>query len=165
MPLLRECTCGKKAYDCEDLELFVKKNDSKHGRKNKCKECAATEHREKWSKQYELKRIRPEGYSEFRKENWKYWDYKSRFGIDLSSIDMSKCEICERTSDEVKMVIDHDHSTGTERTGKMRGILCIHCNSNLGYFEDSFKSGIKKSSISKTFNVDKAFKYIQDRMV
>ena len=49
-----------------------------------------------------------------------------------------KCEICERTEEElvgrynVTFVYDHDHTTE-----KLRGIICNDCNIGLGKFKDN----------------------------
>ena len=39
-----------------------------------------------------------------------------------------QCVIC---GDETKLVVDHDH-----KIGKIRGMLCNHCNRGLGHFRD-----------------------------
>jgi hypothetical protein len=50
------------------------------------------------------------------------------------------CAICEvQLTDAVKPHIDHDHSccSGRKSCGNcIRGILCGHCNTALGYFQD-----------------------------
>ena len=48
-----------------------------------------------------------------------------------------KCGICatEVTPFASDSHVDHDH-----KTGKVRGILCCHCNSGLGWFKDSKES-------------------------
>jgi len=49
----------------------------------------------------------------------------------LSSQDR-KCVICGGTNANGKrLAVDHDHSTG-----KVRGLLCSHCNTGLGMFRD-----------------------------
>lgn len=43
------------------------------------------------------------------------------------------CRICDRTS-ETALHIDHDHATG-----KVRGLLCRHCNLMLGHARDDIR--------------------------
>lgn len=52
-------------------------------------------------------------------------DYNRRF-----SDQQGKCLICLESNH--KLVVDHSH-----KTGKIRGLLCSHCNSLLGFAHDS----------------------------
>ena len=46
------------------------------------------------------------------------------------------CAICNRHRDEFKrnLSVDHDH-----KTGKVRSLLCIICNTNVGVVEDKLE--------------------------
>lgn len=58
---------------------------------------------------------------------------KYMYGITLDQYNQmcidqdNKCLICKN---QRKLVVDHDH-----KTGKIRGLLCINCNSRLGWLE------------------------------
>ena len=42
-----------------------------------------------------------------------------------------RCAICGEDSPKMRLAIDHDH-----KTGRIRGLLCRHCNLGLGAFLD-----------------------------
>jgi hypothetical protein len=71
---------------------------------------------------------------------------KRRYGITLekyqSILDMQGgvCAICGKAKEEI-LHVDHDHATG-----KVRGLLCGHCNHVLGFGKDDmtlFEKAIK----------------------
>lgn len=42
------------------------------------------------------------------------------------------CAICGAFPTERSLAVDHDHDTG-----RIRGLLCMRCNTGIGHFEDS----------------------------
>jgi hypothetical protein len=81
-------------------------------------------------------------------------DLKRSYGITLAQYEAmlatqgGKCAICkgpERTRDKDggprRMPVDHDHNTG-----KVRGLICTHCNRALGMFKDNVE--ILKAAIA-----------------
>lgn len=74
-----------------------------------------------------------------RREHW----LKKKYGItqqryqELLSVWAGACWICKE-SKRRSLQVDHDHATG-----KVRGLLCIKCNTALGWFE-KYSSRIHK---------------------
>ena len=66
--------------------------------------------------------------------------YKERYGITLNEYEEmlskqdGKCAVClvdGKATKQKKLVVDHNHSTGS-----IRGLLCHSCNCGLGLFKD-----------------------------
>jgi hypothetical protein len=64
---------------------------------------------------------------------------EKQFGISPAKFDEmiisqnGKCALCDKPIMK-RPCMDHDH-----KTGKVRAILCLQCNSGLGHFEDSIQ--------------------------
>lgn len=74
---------------------------------------------------------------DFLKVRYRERGLKSNYNLDLSSYNsllesqQGKCAICKKGSDK-HLFVDHCH-----KTGKIRGLLCQHCNTLLGMaFDD-----------------------------
>ena len=76
-------------------------------------------------------------YEDKRRHN-----YKNRYGISVEEYDVlfakqnGVCAICEKPENLTKdgklhaLAVDHNHETM-----QVRGLLCMNCNTRLGYFE------------------------------
>lgn len=65
------------------------------------------------------------------------WNLKKKFGIDVEEYDKmllsqnGVCKICKKIDSDRGLAVDHDH-----KTGRVRGLLCLKCNTGLGQFND-----------------------------
>lgn len=130
----KECT---KCKEFKPLGEFYKEKRTKSGLAYECKECSK-----------KRMRLLYEKYPEMRRRNSTKYKLKTYYGLTPEDrIRMLeecgyKCEICSR---EVVLPkpgchassanIDHCHTSG-----KVRGILCGHCNKGLGHFSDSMET-------------------------
>ena len=69
------------------------------------------------------------------KKRCSVYGVSAEFLADLLREQDGRCAICMKPfvkTPRGKPVVDHDH-----KTGKVRGLLCDHCNAGLGLFKDN----------------------------
>jgi hypothetical protein len=123
---------------------FNKKTSSKDGYRGECRVCQKYE--------ANLRYLRdPKSHKEKVRVNQRVYTAK-KFGLTLGDLDAmytqqnSSCAICGISEQEhgKYLAIDHCH-----KTGKVRGLLCMPCNTALGNFKDD------------TYVISKAIKYLE----
>lgn len=141
---MKYCPCCKQS---KELLYFGKDKNRISGVGAYCKDCRnektrirkltdldflkkANKYRKAWNKS------NPD-----KAENYKL---RHRYGIDASEFRAmldtqdNKCKICKLLFDgKVRPLIDHNH-----QTGKVRGLLCLHCNSAVGYIKENFDTAL-----------------------
>lgn len=90
--------------------------------------------------QVKRNKARKEKDPEAHKRKMKCNSLKKHYGITLEDYEElldeqdNRCTICDIHEDELtkSLVVDHDH-----KTGKVRGLLCLKCNTILGQADDN----------------------------
>ena len=127
--MLRECTqCGVIAHTEEELIDFVRQARGKHGYRNLCKKYHGVS--ESYGARYDI-----DYYYDKR--------LKSTYNITINDYNImfktqnGSCKICNTHQSELKsrLYVDHCHTTN-----KIRGLLCQHCNTLLGYAKDNVET-------------------------
>lgn len=142
---MKTCTSCKQTLSLSEFSI---RNDTKKPR-SWCKKCAS-----KISIQAQRNK-RMENPTEFRAHKAAIARRKVLRKFNLSEQDLEDmgdiqnwdCAICGSIIID-KPYIDHDHSTG-----KVRELLCLHCNVGLGHFRDSIAI------------LEKAVKYLEKHSV
>lgn len=154
----------------KSLDEFYKRIKSKDGKTSKCKGCLKGDIINRWThktqeekltigrRSYEntIKKVGPvrykehkKNYNKTRRHSQRGHELKRKYGITNEGYDQmlaaqnGKCGICPLLQKNVtkRFCVDHCHITG-----KVRGLLCSHCNTGIGYLKDSIpnlKSAIK----------------------
>jgi len=124
-----EKICSK-CGETKSLFAFHKRPESKDGRRKDCKLCNAMAKAKRWAELDEKERQRRN-----KKLRLKY-----QYGISPEEYDElvknqdGKCYLCgiEENYNGKPLYVDHCHTSG-----KIRKLLCQHCNSGLGMFRDN----------------------------
>tara|TARA_R110002074_G_scaffold209979_1_gene378986 strand:- start:132 stop:602 length:471 start_codon:yes stop_codon:yes gene_type:complete len=137
-----------KEYYIINKEVLATKN-KEYREKNKEKIYAKNKEYKEKNKEY-IKAYRKQNIEKERQQQADY-KRKKKYGISPEEYNYmikeqnNKCKIClvdflyDKTS--TKPFVDHCHTTN-----KVRGLLCLHCNTGLGYFKDHIPT------LTKTIN-------------
>lgn len=132
----QRCKTCKKLKPWDD---FYKHKAYKSGHYRECKTCA-----DKRGAKNAIKNPDMRLSANIKKFGITVLDYKKIYAEQHGN-----CAICGKSQSNQKqrMCIDHSH-----KTGKVRGLLCTHCNKGLGMFEDSID--VLLSAVSYLKNED-----------
>jgi hypothetical protein len=130
---MKTCKVCKKELDLFSFPVARKRKDGSYNYRPTCKQCT-TEKNLLW---YHTK-----GGKERQKQN-SFKNNLKKYGITPDEYQKmfnkqdGKCAICDSSEVSIarksyNLFVDHDH-----QTGKVRGLLCHHCNAGLGYFRDN----------------------------
>jgi hypothetical protein len=125
----KRCTkCG----EVRSLSSFSRSRASPTGYMSQCKICKAEYDRLYNLSNRDTRRAQNRQRYHERMRMWKYGLTNEQW-LSLFEKQGNCCAICKtKTPNRNQWCTDHDHSTG-----KVRGILCHHCNRALGLFQDS----------------------------
>jgi len=110
---------SKTCIDCSRSDVEFE------ARRNQCKPCRS---------KYKLK------WDQENKERVRYNKLVHKYGVNKETFEEmladqnGGCKTCGYSSPKHHLSVDHCHATG-----KVRGLLCPHCNSALGYAKDSIR--------------------------
>ena len=112
---------------CEQVKAlteFTQNKENHLGKRHICKKCSSLLHKE-W---------RQKNLCALRKKD-RINHYVRKYGLPIEEAEtlcesrLGTCEIC---NEQKQLVIDHCH-----KSGKVRGKICSHCNSVLGYANEN----------------------------
>ena len=122
MKQCRQCLKAKPFSEFYSIKYVYKPGQS--GFRSRCIEC----------EKVESKRERQNASTREWHRNYRLL---SRFGITAKQYDEmfasqnGRCAICMREDKRQRLAVDHDH-----KTGRVRGLLCLHCNVAIGKLDD-----------------------------
>jgi hypothetical protein len=104
------------------IDNFYNNKAQSSGKTSFCKICSKLYHRK---------------YRKNKRREYTNYNIKSKYGMTIEEYDVllkeqnNKCYICEKENKSKKrLAIDHCH-----KTGRIRGLLCLQCNTALGKLE------------------------------
>lgn len=115
------------------------------GLASQCKPCKSKTQSASNARHAEARRQQRESVKEQTRKRQREWDWKRQYGITEADYHAmlaeqgGGCGICGATNPGSKtwqvFCVDHDHITG-----KVRGLLCLRCNSKLGMLGDDLNT-------------------------
>ena len=122
----------------QELELFEfprgrQRMDGSYNYRPTCKNCTVAENLDHYHNKGGKEKQKQRSF----KNNLKKYGITPEIYQQLFKKQEGKCAICSSSEVSVarrsyNLFVDHDHATG-----KVRGLLCHHCNAGLGHYRDN----------------------------
>ena len=137
---MKTCKVCKQELELSDFPIARQRNDGSYNYRPTCKKCTTKQNLDTYHNKGGKEKQKKRSF----KNNLKKYGITPEIYQKMLTHQEGKCAIC--FSSEVliakksyNLFVDHDHETG-----KVRGLLCHHCNAGLGYFKDNEQS-LKKA--------------------
>ena len=118
----------KKCRENKPLTSYYKTTDRKSGYKTICKECIKSEPVTQRKKDY----MKTYGKEYHLKTSYNLTKEEYKILLEKQNHKCAICSVDEVNAIKGKLYVDHCHTTG-----KVRGLLCHHCNTGIGMLKDS----------------------------
>lgn len=122
----------------QELELFEfpkgkQRKDGSYSYRPTCKECTVEQNLDHYHNKGGKEKQKQRSF----KNNLKKYGITPEIYQEMFTEQEGKCAICSsgivsRSKASYNLFVDHCHETG-----KVRGLLCHHCNAGLGHFRDN----------------------------
>jgi hypothetical protein len=133
-------TC-KKCSTKQDLSQFHRSRSQPDGYQSWCKVCQKAAYCARYKAKDKSEAVgRVQDWRRKNPAKVRNSHLKRMYGLDqdkyeqLLAVQNGGCWICHRPPDDRPLCVDHDH-----KSGGVRGLLCITCNTGLGGFKDSIQ--------------------------
>lgn len=137
----------KKCTKCSEVKPnteFFRDKKASSGLRSACKPCIRADNAARSmakGEEYRTNRRRkreasPEAYKQWR-DAMREQSLRTKFGITTTEYEArlasqgGVCALCRKPQKTNRLAVDHDHNTG-----RIRGLLCMNCNTSLGRFEN-----------------------------
>ena len=127
---MKQCTKCKKYLSTNSfgVKSWINKDGSKTtAQKSRCRTCTNKDNLERYHKNPKTKEAYKTASYRYRIKSYGLTEHEY---LKMLTDQNYSCAICH-TKPEKTLVIDHCHSSG-----RIRGLLCDHCNKALGYAKD-----------------------------
>lgn len=122
------------------FSAFGKDRSKRFGLSSYCLDCAAATRKQNYRKNPEQEKQKLKNYYRANKERSLGYSLKALYGLsvpeykELLAQQNHTCKICKTHEKNLKrrLFVDHCHETG-----RVRGLLCQHCNTMLGNAKDN----------------------------
>ena len=131
----------KKCGETRPIDDFYRHGGPGGKMRRPCRECVRAMRRKAYHERGGLKNV--------QRDNWARYGVTPEQYAEMHQQQGGLCAICRRPPGKRSLAIDHCHASG-----KVRALLCVHCNAILGHARDEAETLLSAVAYLETHSVD-----------